>query len=93
MFRKMVQDLMDRKEIEFLNKREQSINVITSTTYLGDPSPNGRRPITIFHDNLPVKEETSEALKPVLVIEVVITVSRSTWNSKNQKGVATNLFC
>ena len=62
--------MIDRKEIEFSSKGEHSINVITSTTYLGDPSPNGPRPITIFHDNLPAKDETSEAPKPILVIEV-----------------------
>ena len=25
--------------------------------------------------------------------QAVITIFRSTWNSKNKKGVATNLFC
>ena len=69
-FRKRVQDLIDKKEIEFSSKGEHSVNMITSTTYSGNPSPNGSRPITIFHDNLPVKDETSEAPKPVLVIEV-----------------------
>ena len=44
--------------------------MITSTTYSRNPSPNEPRLITIFHDNLPVKDETSEAPKPVLVIEV-----------------------
>ena len=44
--------------------------MITDTTYLGDPSPNGPKPITIFHDNMLVKEETSETPKPILVIEV-----------------------
>ena len=69
-FRRMVQDLIDEKEIEFSSKEEHSINVIIGTTYLEDPSLNGLRPITIFHDNLPVKEKTSETPKPVLVIEV-----------------------
>ena len=40
--------------------------------YSRDPSPNGLRPITIFHDNSHVKVETFEALKPILVIEVPI---------------------
>ena len=70
-FQKRVQDLIYRKEIELSNKGEQSINVITGTTYSRNLSPNGPKPITIFHDNLPMKDETSEALKPVLVIEVL----------------------
>ena len=62
--------MIDRKEIEFSSMGEHSVNVIIGTTYLGNPSPNRPRPITIFHDNLPVKDETFEAPKPVLVIEV-----------------------
>ena len=62
--------MIDGKEIEFSSKREQSIHVITGTTYSRNPSLNGSRPITIFHDNLPVKDETSEAPKLVLVVEV-----------------------
>ena len=62
---------MDGKEIEFSSKGGHSINVITSTTYLGTRSSNGPRPIVIFDDNLPVKVETSEALKPILVVEVL----------------------
>ena len=69
-FRKRVQDLIDKKEIEFSSKGEHSVNMITSTTYSGNPSPNGSRPITIFHDNRPMKEETSKTPKPALVIEV-----------------------
>ena len=69
-FQRRVQDLIDEKEIEFSSKGEHFINVITNTTYSGNPSPNGLRPITIFHDNSHVKVETSEAPKPVLVIEV-----------------------
>ena len=45
-FRKMVQDLIDIKEIEFSSRGEHSINVITSTSYSRNPSPNGPRPIT-----------------------------------------------
>ena len=66
----MVQDLIDRKEIEFLSRGEYSINVITGTTYSRNPSLSGPRPITIFHDNLSVKEEIYETPKVVLVIEV-----------------------
>ena len=62
--------MIDRKEIEFSKKGEHSINMIIGTTYSGDPSLNGPRPISIFHDNLPIKEETSKTPKPVLVIEV-----------------------
>ena len=69
-FRKMVQDLIDRKEIEFSSNGEHSINVITCTTYSGNPLPNGPRPITIFHDNLSVKKGTFETPKSILVIEV-----------------------
>ena len=69
-FQKVVQDLIDGKEIEFLSHREHFINVITGTTYSGNPSPNRPRPITIFYNNLPMNEETFEALKSVLVIEV-----------------------
>ena len=64
-FQKKVQDLIDRKEIEFSSMGEHSVNVIIGTTYLGNPSPNGPRPITIFHDNLPAEDETYEAPKPV----------------------------
>ena len=66
----MVQDLMDGKEIKFSSKKEQSINVITGTTYSGTSSPNGPKPIVIFHDNLPIKDKTSKAPRPVLVVEV-----------------------
>ena len=66
----MVQNLIDKKEIEFSDKGEHSIHVITGTTYSSNPSSNGFRPITIFHNNLPVKVETSETPKLILVIEV-----------------------
>ena len=66
----MVQDLINEKEIEFSTNGEHSINVITSTSYLGDPSSSEPRPLTIFHDNSPMKFEASEASKLVLVIEV-----------------------
>ena len=44
----MVQDLMDKKEIEFSDSIDPSINVITSTTYSGTPSSTSPMPITIF---------------------------------------------
>ena len=66
-----MQDLIDGKEMEFSGNREHSINVITSTTYSGKFLSSGAKPITIFHDNRPMKEETSETPKPVLVIEVL----------------------
>ena len=65
-----MQDLIHEKEIEFSTNREHSIDVIISTSYSGDPSLNGLRPITIFHNNVLVNEETSETPKSVLVIEV-----------------------
>ena len=65
-----MQDLINEKEIEFSTNGEHSIDVIIGTTYSENLSSSGPRPITICHDNLPVKVEVSEALKPVLVIEV-----------------------
>ena len=50
-FRQVVQNLMDRKEIDFLDSENPSINVITGTTYLGTSSSTDPKPITIFHDN------------------------------------------
>ena len=50
-FRDIVQNLMDRKKIEFSKSNDSSINVIMGTTYSGTPSSTGPRPITIFHDN------------------------------------------
>ena len=47
-FRDIVQDLMDMKEIEFSKLNDSSIDVITSTTYLGILTLIGPRPITIF---------------------------------------------
>ena len=49
-----MQDLINEKEIEFLTNGEHSIDVITGTTYSGDPLSSGLKPITIFHDNLPI---------------------------------------
>ena len=42
---------MDRKEIEFFDLEDSSVNVIMDTMYLRAPSSTGLRPITIFHDN------------------------------------------
>ena len=61
---------MDRKEIEFSRPEEQSIDVITGTTYSETLSQNELRPITIFHDNEPAKDKAPKASKPVLIIEV-----------------------
>ena len=61
---------MDGKEIKFSSKKEQSIKMITGTTYSGTSSPNRPKPIVIFHDNLPIKDKTSKAPRPVLVVEV-----------------------
>ena len=49
--RDIVQDSMDRKEIEFSKSVDPSIDVITGITYLGTSSSNGLRVKTIFHDN------------------------------------------
>ena len=66
----MMQDLIDRKEIEFSKPKEQSINVITGTTYSKTPSPNRPKPITIFHDNKPAEDKIPKAPKPILIVEV-----------------------
>ena len=66
----MVQDLMDKKKIEFSNSIDPSINVIMGTTYLRTPSSTGSRPITIFHDNEEARNKIPKVLIPVLVIEV-----------------------
>ena len=69
-FRDIVQDLMDRKEIEFSKSNDPSIDVITGTTYLGTLSSTGPRLITIFHDNEAARDEIPKVLTPILVIEV-----------------------
>ena len=61
---------MDRKEIEFFDLEDSSVNVITGTMYLGAPSSTGPRPITIFHDNETVATELSKVPTPVLLVEV-----------------------
>ena len=61
---------MDRKEIKFSKSVDPSIDVITSTTYLGTSSSNGPRAITIFHYNEAAKAEMPKVLTPVLVVEV-----------------------
>ena len=66
----MVQSLMDRKEMEFLESNDLSINVITGTTYSGTPSSTEPRPITIFHDNEMVKDEVPKVSTLVLMVEV-----------------------
>ena len=71
MVRDIVQDSMDRKEIEFLKSKDPSINVITSTTYLRTPSSTGPRPITTFHDNEEARNEMPKVPILVLVVEVL----------------------
>ena len=69
-FRDLVQNLMDRKEIEFSKSNGPSINVITGTTYLRTPSSTGPRSITIFHDNDAARAKVPKVSAPVLVLEV-----------------------
>ena len=69
-FRNIIQDLMDKKEIEFSDSIDLSINVIMGTTYSRTPSSTSLRPITIFHDNEEAKNEILKVPIPVLVVEV-----------------------
>ena len=66
----IVQDLVDRKEIEFSKSNDPSIDVITGTTYLVIVSSISPRPIIIFHDNKAARDEIPKVSTPVLVIEV-----------------------
>ena len=66
----MVNDLMDRKEIEFSKANNPSINVIMGTTYSRTPSSTSPRPITIFHENETARAEAPKVSAPVLVVEV-----------------------
>ena len=61
---------MDRKDIEFLESFDISINVITGTTYSETPSSIGLRPIIIFHDNEATRDEVPKISTPVLMVEV-----------------------
>ena len=61
---------MDRKEIDFLESVDPSIDVITGITYSGTASSNGFREITIFHDNEAAKAEMPKVSTPILVLEV-----------------------
>ena len=61
---------MDRKEIEFFDSKDSSINVITGTIYFGTPTSTGPKPITIFHDNEAAKTELPKVPIPILVVEV-----------------------
>ena len=56
--------------MDFSESNNPSINVITSTTYLGTPSSTGPRPITIFHDNKAAIAEVPKVSALVLVVEV-----------------------
>ena len=66
----MVHDFMDKKDIEFSDLINPSINVIMGTTYLRTPSSTGSRPITIFHDNEEARNEMPKVLIPVLLVEI-----------------------
>ena len=69
-FRDIVQNLMDRKEIEFSKSNDPSINIITGTTYSGTPSSTGPRSIIIFYDNEAARVEVPKVSAPVLVVKV-----------------------
>ena len=60
-FRDIVQDLMDRKEIEFSESIDPSIDIIIGTTYSGTSPSNGPTTITIFHDNEAARAEAPKA--------------------------------
>ena len=62
---------MDKKEIEFSDSINPSINVITDTTYSGNPSSTCPRLITIFHDNEEARNEMPKVPILVLVVEVL----------------------
>ena len=61
---------MDRKEIEFFDLEDSSINVITGIMCSRAPSSTGPRPITIFHDNEAAGMELPKISVPVLLVEV-----------------------
>ena len=69
-FRDIVQNLMDKKEIEFSESNDPSINVITGTTYSRTPLSIDPRPIIIFHDNKAARVEVPKISALVLVVEV-----------------------
>ena len=61
---------MDRKEIEFSDLEDSSVNVITGTMYSGSPLLTGLRSITIFYDNEMVATELPKIQTSVLLVEV-----------------------
>ena len=69
-FRDIVQNLMDRKKIEFSKSIDLSIDVITGTTYSETSLLTGPRLITIFHDNETTRDKAPKVSTPVLVVEV-----------------------
>ena len=81
-FRDTVQNLMDRKEIEFSESNDPSIDVIIGTTYSETHSSAGPRLITIFHDNEATRDEMLKAPIPILMLEVP-----RPFPSKSQKTV------
>ena len=61
---------MDRKEIEFFDLEDSSVNIITGTMYSGAPSSTSPKPITIFHDNVAAKMELPKVPRSILLIEI-----------------------
>ena len=78
----MVQDLMNKKEIEFSDSIDPSINGITGTTYSKTFSSTGLKSITIFHDNEEARNEIPKVPITVLVVELP-----SPFPYESQKGV------
>ena len=69
-FQEIIQDLIDRKEIEFFDLEDSSVNVIMGTMYSEAPSSIGPRPIIIFHNNEAAKMEVPKVPTLVLLVEV-----------------------
>ena len=61
---------MDRKDIEFSESFNLSINVIMGTMYSRTPSSINLRSITIFHDNETARDEVPKVSIPLLMVEV-----------------------
>ena len=87
-FWEVVQNLMDKKKIEFSDSKNPSINVITGTTYSGTPSSTGPRPITIFQDNEVARTGLPKVPIPVLVVEVP-----KPFPYESQKAIPWDYYC
>ena len=61
---------MDRKEVEFSESTDPSINIIMGITYSETPMLTGPKPITIFHDNEAARTKLPKVSIPILVVEV-----------------------